>query len=100
DGASQRSGRGSPPLCRLATEYFFLRKLAPRSQALNAFYAGGFDHDEVRDAEVVMGAAMLVRRKAIASVGPLDEDFFLFSEETDWHYRFRAAGWRVVFFPG
>ena len=43
---------------------------------------------------------MLVRREAIAEVGPLDEDFFLFSEETDWHYRFRAAGWRVVFFPG
>jgi N-acetylglucosaminyl-diphospho-decaprenol L-rhamnosyltransferase len=100
DGTLQRSVRGFPTPWRLATEYFFLRKLAPRSRALNAFYAGGFDHDEVRDADFVMGAAMLVRRAAIAEVGPLDEDFFLFSEETDWHYRFRAAGWRVVFFPG
>jgi GT2 family glycosyltransferase len=33
-------------------------------------------------------------------VGLVDEDFFLFSEETDWHYRFRAAGWTVLFFPG
>ena len=47
-----------------------------------------------------MGACMLVRREAIDQVGPLDEDFFLFSEETDWAYRFRAAGWKVVFFPG
>jgi N-acetylglucosaminyl-diphospho-decaprenol L-rhamnosyltransferase len=100
DGTLQRSVRGWPTPWRLATEYLFLRKLAPRSQALNAFYAGGFEHDEVRDAEYVMGAAMLVRREAIESVGPLDEDYFLFSEETDWHYRFRAAGWRVVFFPG
>jgi GT2 family glycosyltransferase len=47
-----------------------------------------------------MGACMLVRREAIEQVGLLDEDFFLFSEETDWCYRFRRAGWQVVFFPG
>jgi N-acetylglucosaminyl-diphospho-decaprenol L-rhamnosyltransferase len=33
-------------------------------------------------------------------VGELDEDYFLFSEETDWCYRFHAAGWQVLFFPG
>jgi N-acetylglucosaminyl-diphospho-decaprenol L-rhamnosyltransferase len=100
DGSLQRSVRGFPTLWRLATEYFFLRKLAPRSRALNAFYAGGFDHDRVREAEFVMGSVMLVRREAIEQVGPLDENFFLFSEETDWCYRFRRAGWKVLFFPG
>ena len=100
DGSLQRSVRGFPTLWRLATEYFFLRKLAPGTRALNAFYAGGFAHDRVLEAEVVMGACMLVRRAAIEAVGPLDEDFFLFSEETDWCYRFRRAGWKVLFFPG
>jgi N-acetylglucosaminyl-diphospho-decaprenol L-rhamnosyltransferase len=100
DGSLQRSVRGFPTLWRLATEYFFLRKLAPRSRALNAFYAGGFEHDRVREADFVMGSVMLVRREAIEQVGPLDEDFFLFSEETDWCYRFRQAGWKVLFFPG
>ena len=33
DGSLQRSVRGFPTLWRLATEYFFLRKLAPRSRA-------------------------------------------------------------------
>ncbi len=99
DGTLQRSVRGFPTLWRLATEYFFLRKLAPRTRALNAFYAGGFDHDEAREAESVMGACMLVRRDAIDEVGQLDEEFFLFSEETDWCYRFRQAGWEVLFFP-
>jgi GT2 family glycosyltransferase len=99
DGTLQRSVRGFPTLWRLATEYFFLRKLAPRSRALNAFYAGGFDHDEVREVDWVMGACFLVRREAADAVGLFDESFFLFSEETDWCYRFRAAGWTVVFFP-
>ena len=100
DGSLQRSVRGFPTVWRLATEYLFLRKLAPRSQLLNAFYAGGFAHDEVREADFLMGACLLVRREAIAEVGTLDESFFLFSEETDWCYRFVRAGWKVLFFPG
>jgi len=100
DGRLQRSVRGFPTLWRLATEFLFLRRLAPGTRALNAFYGAGFDHGEVREAEVVMGAVWLVRRAAIEQVGPADDAFFLFSEETDWAYRFREAGWKVVFFPG
>ena len=100
DGSLQRSVRGFPTLWRLATEYLFLRKLAPRSRLLNAFYAGGFDHDSVREVEFVMGACMLVRREAVEQVGPLDESFFLFSEEVDWCWRFREGGWNVLFYPG
>jgi GT2 family glycosyltransferase len=43
---------------------------------------------------------MLLRREAIDEVGECDEDYFLFSEETDWCFRFHEAGWDVVFFPG
>jgi GT2 family glycosyltransferase len=100
DGSLQRSVRGFPSLWRLATEYFFLRKLAPRSALLNSFYGDDFDHDEVREVDVVMGACMFVRRSALDQVGLLDEDFFIFSEETDWCLRFRQRGWQVVFFPG
>jgi N-acetylglucosaminyl-diphospho-decaprenol L-rhamnosyltransferase len=100
DGSLQPSVRGFPTLWRLATEYFFLRKLAPRSRALNSFYASRFSHDEVREAEFVMGACMLVRREAVDTVGLFDEDYFMFSEETDWCYRFRQAGWKVLFYPG
>jgi N-acetylglucosaminyl-diphospho-decaprenol L-rhamnosyltransferase len=99
DGRLQPTVRGFPTPWRIATEYLFLRKLAPRSRAFNAFYAEGFDHESVRQAEFVMGAVMLARRAAIDEVGLLDEDFFLFSEETDWCYRFRAAGWDVLFTP-
>jgi len=99
DGRLQRSVRGFPTLWRLATEYLFLRKLAPRTRALNAFYAGDFDHDSERAVEWVMGSCFLVRRAAADAVGLFDEDFFMFSEETDWCYRFRHAGWKVLFTP-
>ena len=99
-GSLQRSVRGEPTLWRLATEYLGIRKLAPHSRRLNAFYAGDFDHDSVREVESLYGPALLVRRAAADAVGLFDEAFFMFSEETDWLHRFRAAGWKVLFFPG
>ena len=100
DGSLQRSVRGYPTPWRIATEYFFLRKLAPRSRALNAFFGQQFDHESVREADYLFGACLLVRREAVDSVGGFDEDFFLMSEEVDWCYRFREAGWKVLFYPG
>jgi N-acetylglucosaminyl-diphospho-decaprenol L-rhamnosyltransferase len=99
DGSLQRSVRGFPTLWRLATEYLFLRKLAPRSRALNAFYAGDFDHGSARRVDWLYGPVLLVRRAAAEAVGLLDEDFFMFGEETDWCRRFWDAGWEVWFTP-
>ena len=100
DGALQRSVRAFPTLWRLSTEYFFLRKLAPGTDLLNPLYCGGFDHGSVREVDWVSGACLFVRRAATEDVGLFDEDYFMFSEETDWCYRFRRAGWQVVFYPG
>jgi GT2 family glycosyltransferase len=100
DGTLQRSVRGEPTLWRVATEYLFIRKLAPHSDLLNPLYAGGFDHASSREVDWLSGAALLVRREAADAVGLFDESFFLFSEEADWLTRFRRAGWQVWFYPG
>ena len=50
-------------------------------------------------ADWLVGAFLLARAEAIAEVGDLDERFFLYSEETDWCYRFHQAGWQVVHLP-
>jgi GT2 family glycosyltransferase len=99
DGRVQKSVRGFPTLWRLATEYFFLRKLAPRSRFLNDFYGAGFDYRSRRPAEFLMGAVLLLRREALEEVGGFDPEFFMFSEEVDLCYRMWAAGWAVEFTP-
>jgi GT2 family glycosyltransferase len=100
DRTLQPSVRGFPSLWRLATEYLFLRWLAPRSRALNAFYGSGFDHSTRREADFVTGAVMLVRRQLLDEIGDFDTTFFMFNEEVDLCYRARTAGWSVVFWPG
>jgi N-acetylglucosaminyl-diphospho-decaprenol L-rhamnosyltransferase len=100
DGRLQRSCRGYPSVYRLATEYLFLRKLAPRSTLLNAFYCGGFDHDLPRRVDWLTGAAVLLRREALdAAGGGFDEAFFLYSEEVDLLRRVGDAGWETWFDP-
>lgn len=42
----------------------------------------------------VIGSVLLLRAEALAQVGPLDERFFLYAEETDWAYRASRLGWR------
>jgi N-acetylglucosaminyl-diphospho-decaprenol L-rhamnosyltransferase len=100
DGTLQPSVRGFPTLWRLATEYLFLRWLAPRSRLLNAFYGSGFDHASRRDVEFVVGAVLFVRREALDEFGGFDERFFMYNDEVDLCYRALAAGWKVVFWPG
>ena len=47
----------------------------------------------------VSGACLLIRRATYETIGPLDESFWLYTEETDWCYRARRAGGDVLLVP-
>lgn len=47
----------------------------------------------------VSGACFAIRRKALEQVGPLDEGFFLYFEETEFCLRAQRLGWSCWFVP-
>ncbi len=47
----------------------------------------------------VCGAAMAIRRAAYEEAGPLDEDFFMYLEETEWQRRVGERGWLIEIEP-
>jgi N-acetylglucosaminyl-diphospho-decaprenol L-rhamnosyltransferase len=55
--------------------------------------------NETHDVDWAMAAALLLRRDALYEVGLFDEEFFIYSEETDLARRLRDAGWRTEYFP-
>ncbi|WP_072803651.1 glycosyltransferase [Rhodococcoides yunnanense] len=64
---------------------------ALRGTPLSDLYASA--PDEVDG--YLTGACLAIHRDAWNSVGPFDEEFFLYGEEFDWQQRARSAGWTV-----
>jgi len=50
--------------------------------------------------EFLSGASLLLRRPALESLGLFDEEFFFYWEDTDYCFRLRQAGWRLVVAEG
>jgi GT2 family glycosyltransferase/tRNA A-37 threonylcarbamoyl transferase component Bud32 len=94
DGRKQHSFDNFPSLATAFLNKSLLRLFAP-----GKYPSKNQDAPEPREVESVIGACMMVRRDVIDRIGPLDERYFLFLEETDWCLRCRRAGFRVVFVP-
>jgi GT2 family glycosyltransferase len=90
DGSKQNSIANFPSLASELLNKSLLRRLFPRK-----FPGKERHYVEPIEVDSVIGACMMVRRKAMEQVGLLDEDYFLFLEETDWCYRMKKAGWKI-----
>ena len=63
------------------------------------YYMSYLPWDEPAQIEVVSGAFMMLRSKAINQVGLLDEDFFMYGEDIDLSYRLLKGGWQNWYLP-
>jgi GT2 family glycosyltransferase len=101
DGTLQLACRRSFPTPWVAfTKLAGLSALFPRSKWFGRYNLTYLPEDETCEVEAISGSFMIVRREALAQVGLLDEDFFMYGEDLDWCYRTRAAGWKIHYFPG
>ncbi len=94
DGSRQNSIDNFPSL---ETEIFnksILRLIFP-----NKYPGKGRIYHNPIEVDSVIGACMMVRKEAMDEVGSLDEDYFIFLEETDWCFRMHKKGWKVYHVP-
>ena len=70
-----------------------------RPKFLGRFMMTDWKRDTLREVEVISGCYLMLRMEVLKQIGPLDEDFFFFGEETDWCRRMGDAGWRLIFAP-
>lgn len=95
DGSIQREMSPFPGLLDSILILLRLHRIKPFR---NIVYPN-YNYSIVREAEHLMGSALLISKKVFESVGVFDEDFFLWFEETDLQKRAIDAGWRIVFYP-
>jgi GT2 family glycosyltransferase len=99
DGRLQQNCFLFPSLLNLALSLTHLALVFPRSRFFGRGRLTWWDYATPREVDVVAGCFMLVRRAAIDQVGPMADRFFMYSEDTEWCWRFRQAGWRVLYTP-
>jgi N-acetylglucosaminyl-diphospho-decaprenol L-rhamnosyltransferase len=77
----------------------FLHRLWPRAAWTDELIRDPEAYTRPAMPDWVSGACMLVRRRAFEEVGGLDEEFFLYCEDTDLCSRLTSAGHRIRFEP-
>lgn len=74
-------------------EWPFLRKYA------NGASLRAFAYDAPRSVDLVIGAALMIRRDVFEQLGGFDERFFMYHEEVDLAKRAADAGYQTWFVP-
>lgn len=57
------------------------------------------NYDKIQTVDWVIGAFIMVSRRAYEATGGLDDRFFMYAEDLDWCTRIRQEGFEVVYFP-
>jgi GT2 family glycosyltransferase/tRNA A-37 threonylcarbamoyl transferase component Bud32 len=94
DGSLQNSIDVIPNLATETLNKSLLKRLFPR-----AYPSKRTRFEGPVQVPSVIGACMMVKRRVIDTVGPLDEGFFLYLEETDLCARAALAGFEVWLLP-
>jgi GT2 family glycosyltransferase len=95
NGTLQPSCSPEPTLAREVWRMFHLDDIQPRG----AYTMHEWSTEQPRTVDVVQGAALIVRAAVLDQVGPLDEGYFMYSEEVDWCTRIRHSGWQIYWVP-
>jgi GT2 family glycosyltransferase len=63
-------------------------------------FIGHFDFGQFDNLNEVPSAcfgAVMLKRKALSDIGPIDNHYEAYYEDADWSYRARLRGWKIVF---
>ncbi|EKD78513.1 MAG: family 2 glycosyl transferase [uncultured bacterium] len=58
-----------------------------------------FDHQEVREVDWLLGAALMARKQVLDTLGAFNEQFFLYFADYELCDRIRFHGYKVVYYP-
>lgn len=99
DGSVQSSRRRFPTPGSLFWESTLLGQWFPRNRYRQRYHCIDLPTDRPVKVDWVVGAAILIRREAWRQVGPIDNAYFMYFEETDWCRRAAVARWEVYYLP-
>lgn len=71
----------------------------PKSRLFGHYYMSYLDTEEANPIEMVSGAFMFLRHETLDRIGRLDEQFFMYWEDSDLSYRILKSGEKNYYLP-
>ncbi len=113
DLTAQASTRGSLDLRTLFISFFGLKSLIPPAhrgfivkllgpllgKTARSYVDCYEDESNPVLVNEISGVCFCARREVVKQVGLLDENFFMYYEDTDWSARIREKGWKMYILP-
>jgi len=78
---------------------FAARKLHKNAENPNNLHIIEQDFQEIKEVDIVVGAAFFIRTDLFNSLGCFDEKFFMYFEESDLCQRVKNEGYKVLYTP-
>lgn len=76
-----------------------LAKAFPKCEALNGYALWHLNRDEINECGALSGCCMMLKKSLFDAIGGMDEQFFMYQEETDWGLRTAKASKKTVYNP-
>ncbi len=86
-------------LTSISSSQSVLNRLFPHNPLSRKYLLKDLNRSEIREVDWVSGSALFARRETLEQIGFLDENFFMFCEDTDLCLRAKKKGWKVFYFP-
>ncbi len=93
------SKRGFPSPWNSFCKMSGLSSLFPNSKFFSQYQLRYLSPDTLHKVDVLSGAYLFIRKKALDEVGLLDEDFFMYGEDIDLSYRIVLGGYDNYYLP-
>lgn len=84
---------------RLQIVWFSVDMRFGRTKALGVKEIDQGQYENIREVDYVQGSCLLIKRKVIQDIGLLDESYVNYWDETDYCFRARKAGYKIVYVP-
>lgn len=76
-----------------------LAKAFSKNEYFNGYALWHLDREQIQNCWALSGCCMMVKKSLFEQIGGMDEQFFMYQEETDWGIRTKNIGKEVVYNP-
>lgn len=71
----------------------------PKNRIISRHRLGYWDHMSIRSVDHIATECFIVRKNLLNQIGVMDEQFFMYGDDTDFCRRIKNSGGEIIYFP-